>query len=156
VYKRKDTLSQALLERISNQKEEEEAMSHNHKYQSKPSQEYVSILKLVKWTFLPYLGLNLVHFLVLLGRNPTNPLKALIFFIELSGWGYLIVGGPFILIGVGINYFMNLTTLTNIPPETTLYEAITQSTMMVGNVKVILPKLEEEPEVLEVTERGKD
>ena len=131
-------------------------MSHNHNNHQDTPQDFVSIIKIVKWTFLPYLGFQFIHFLVVLGRSPENLLNTLIFFIELSGWGYLIVGGPFVLIGVTINYFMNQTMIASIPQESTLYEAITHTTMMVGNLKLILPDLEEESEILEITEMEED
>ncbi|MHA1978069.1 MAG: hypothetical protein ACW98F_04100 [Candidatus Hodarchaeales archaeon] len=119
-------------------------MNENHNYQAQTYSDVISIIKIVKWTFLPYLAFQFLLFLHTLGKHPTNLLEATIFFIELSGWGYIIVGGPFVLIGVGINYFMRQTILTNIPQDTTLYEAVTQSTLMVGNVKVIVPKIDEE------------
>ena len=70
----------------------------------------------------------------------------------MSGWGYLLLGGPFILIAAGINYFISQTNLANIPKDTTLYEAITQSTKMYGPLKIILPKSEVNTNLMEETE----
>ena len=129
-------------------------MNENQSYQAQTDYNAVSIIKIVKWTFLPYLGFQFLQFLFTLGRSSTNLLETTIFFIELSGWGYLIVGAPFVLVGVIFNYFMRQTMLTNIPQDTTLYEAVTQTTMMLGNTKVILPKIDEDIELLEDDEWG--
>ncbi len=114
--------------------------------------EVISIIKIVKWTFIPYLCIQFLHFLGALGKDPTNLLQATITFIGMSGWGYLVVGGPFVLIGMGVNYIVSQSLLMNIPQDTTLYEAVTQSTIMVGNLKVILPRIEDDIEILDENE----
>ena len=73
-----------------------------------------------------------------------NLLESIIRLTYASGWGYLIVIGPIILMLLTIEYFMKQTNLENIPKNTTLYESITRPTLMYGSIKIISPKIEEE------------
>ena len=85
-----------------------------------------------------------ITFLKFLVENPISILEAIIKLIYASGWGYLIIIGPFILMVVTIEYFMKQTNLENIPKDTTIYESITQPTLMYGSIKIISPKINTE------------
>ncbi|PWI46267.1 hypothetical protein CEE45_17730 [Candidatus Heimdallarchaeota archaeon B3_Heim] len=126
-------------------------MTQNQNYRALPSYEFIPIIKIVKWTYLPYLMLQFLIFLDTLVKYPTNLLEATGIFIAMSGWGYLIIASPFMLIGAGIEYFLRQTRLDHIPIDTTLYEAITQPTIMLGTIKIIVPKSSRENDIMEET-----
>ena len=130
-------------------------MNQNRNIRLNTADALIPVIKFVKWTYIPYLIILFLHFLDTLVKNPTNLLEATRLFIYASGWGYLIILGPFILIVAGINYFISQANLDNIPKDTTLYEAITQPTMMYGPMKMILLNSKQENEVLEESELEK-
>ncbi len=123
-------------------------MTQNHNSYSSSSPGYLSIIKIVKWTFLPYFAFQFLQYLSNVSRNPTSFIEYTIWFLEVSGWGYILFGGPFVLIGLTVNYFMSKTYLINIPADTTLYEIVTRPIIMVGNMKLILPEIDENIEIL--------
>jgi len=121
-------------------------MNQNKNIRSDSDYGLISIIKFMKWTYIPYLFLLFLAFMDSLVNHPRSLLEAIKLLIYASGWGYLIISSPFILVIAGIEYFLRQTNLTNIPKDTTLYEAITQPTMMYGPMKMILSKLNEETE----------
>jgi len=127
-------------------------MSHNQNNRLNTADAIIPVIKFVKWTYIPYLIILFLHFLDSLVKNPTNLLEATKIFMDFSGWGYLIIFGPFILIVTGINYFISQANLDNIPKDTTLYESITQPTMEYGPIKIIFSKPSEETDKVEETE----
>lgn len=124
-------------------------MNQTQNYRSHSSYDVIPVIKMVKWTYLPFLMLQFLMFLDTLVKYPTSLLKATKIFIDFCGWGYLIVFGPIIFIAAGINYFISQTNLANIPKDTTLYEAITRPTVTYGPVKIIFSKPKEENDILE-------
>ena len=119
-------------------------MNQNHiTTQTRTHSRYalIPIIKFVKWSFLLYNMLLFISFLKFLVENPISILEAIIRLIYASGWGYLIFIGPFILMVATIEYFMQQTNLENIPKDTTIYESITQPTLMYGSIKIISPKI---------------
>ncbi len=127
-------------------------MNQNRNIRLNTADALIPVIKFVKWTYIPYLIILFLHFLDTLVKNPTSLLEATKIFIYASGWGYLIILGPFILIVAGINYFMNQTNLANIPKDTTLYEAVTQPTIEYGPIKIIFSKPNVETDNVEETE----
>lgn len=127
-------------------------MSQNQNIRLNTADAIIPVIKFVKWTYIPYLIILFLHFLDSLVKNPTNLLEATRIFMDFSGWGYLIIFGPFILIVTGINYFISQANLDNIPKDTTLYESITQPTMEYGPIKIIFSKPSEETDNMEETE----
>ena len=115
-------------------------MNQNHVTSTHSGYALISIIKFVKWSFLLYNMLLFIAFLQFLVENPISILESIIRLIYASGWGYLIIIGPFILMVATIEYFMKQTNLENIPKNTTIYESITHPTTMYGQIKVIFPK----------------
>ncbi|MHA1947600.1 MAG: hypothetical protein ACXAC6_03090 [Candidatus Hodarchaeales archaeon] len=116
-------------------------MNQKHVTSTHSNYALIPIIKVVKWSFLLYNMLLFIAFLKFLVENPISILEAIIRLIYASGWGYLIIIGPFILMVVTIEYFMKQTNLENIPKDTTIYESITQPTLMYGSIKIISPKI---------------
>jgi hypothetical protein len=127
-------------------------MNQNHFTKSNSTHVIIPIIKLVKWTYLPYLAILLLVFFDSLWKYPTDLLKAVIGLNYASGWGYVIIMGPFISIVVGIEYFLRKTTLANIPKDTTLYAAITKPSVMYGPLKMIYSNSDSESDPSKATE----
>ena len=130
-------------------------MNQNQNIRLNTADALIPVIKFVKWTYIPYLSILFLHFLDSLVKNPTSLLEATKIFMDFSGWGYLIIFGPFILIVAGINYFISLANLDNIPKDTTLYESITRPTMEYGPIKIIFSKPNVETDKVEETETEK-
>ena len=97
-------------------------------------------------TAIPY-GLVMVMSYVFYISNTENDI--ILSTIEYFFIGKLVLFGIlglpiFLLISV-CYYFIRLSDLSHIPHNTTLYEAITQSTVQYGPIKIILPELGEVP-----------
>ena len=119
-------------------------MNQNHVTSTHSRYALIPIIKFVKWSFLLYNVLLFIAFLQFLVENPISILESIIRLMYASGWGYLIVIGPIILMLITIEYFMKQTNLENIPKDTTIYESITQPTLMYGSIKIISPKVNTE------------
>ena len=119
-------------------------MNQSHISNAHTKYALIPIIKVVKWSFFIYNIFLFIAFLHFLQKHPMNLLESIIKLTYASGWGYLIVIGPIILMLLTIEYFMKQTNLENIPKNTTLYETITRPTLMYGSIKIISPKIEEE------------
>ncbi|MHA2239163.1 MAG: hypothetical protein ACXAB2_12450 [Candidatus Hodarchaeales archaeon] len=119
-------------------------MNNNLKFDSSIKTDVIPIFRIIKWTYLPYLAVQLLIFLDTVRQYPEDLLFALKTFVNYSGLGYLMLFGPFILILVIISYFFDQTNIDKIPKNTTLYETITKQNINYGPIKIIIPSFKSE------------
>ena len=119
-------------------------MSNNLSSNSSISKEIIPIVRVIKWTFLPYFAFQFLIFLDTVRKYPEDLLLAIKNFLEFSGYGYLFLFGPFIFILLLMSYFIDKTNFDNIPKNTTLYESIARKNINYGPIKIIVPKFDSE------------
>lgn len=117
-------------------------MNNNISSNSSISEEIIPIVRIIKWTFLPYFAFQFLIFLDTVRKYPGDLLLAIKDFLQFSGYGYLLLFGPFIFVLFIMSYFLDKTNLDNIPKNTTLYESIIRKNINYGPIKIIVPKLD--------------
>ncbi|MFX0207169.1 MAG: hypothetical protein ACFFDT_14360 [Candidatus Hodarchaeota archaeon] len=113
----------------------------NESIEKQRSQSRVTPKNLIKFFVILDLSFSIMIILNLIRYYPVGFFEYLpyyIYYISIFIWG------PLLLTIAGVSYFARMTSLSRIPSNSSVYDAITLPTIQYGPIKIIFPSEEEE------------
>lgn len=116
-------------------------MMQNESVLKQGTQSRASPKNLLKIFVLLDLFFSIHVFFSIIMYNPTNFLELMPSYISII---LLMFWGPLLITIGGVSYIARMTNISRIPSNCSLHDAITLPTIQYGQLKIILPVIEEE------------